>query len=454
MDMVVVRGRGYRLDRAWWQVRAWIFIQAHSSPQGTLKNEFASLLAFKSQCEHGEVPAFLLPLSRMPAATVTCPHCEKPVEIQVAAVTRSRTCPECSQTIMLQVAGQARHKAVLMSAKPSTDQFSKPDLNEDSGTLPGDAFERMCMDPELTQTRRQLVWGGVGVLACSLIAVVIHLQGIKLWPKKAAEPPPIAETASLSQPPAMAAAPELLQQPEIKSVPKKISFRSASGENPSETQAVEVRDEAKAVLEKFLAADSVEAKLALAYDPARVGPMMKSYYQQHSARALSYSHVERVEGVKSYDEFCVVLRDGSKKFAAVLSTPDGPRVDWASLISYGDMEWEQMRKARPSQPVLMRVLASDARQYRGAFSDAVKLRCVRLVPASDPSAVPVYGYVPLESDLGRRLGLWLARNDKAAVPLTLKLCYPGEIITPDQAWITEVVTPGWVLLNTSSREAQ
>ena len=53
----------------------------------------------------------------MPAVSLICPHCEKPVEIQVAGVTRSRPCPECGETLMLQMAEKntkARRRALLM----------------------------------------------------------------------------------------------------------------------------------------------------------------------------------------------------------------------------------------------------------------------------------------------------------------------------------------------------
>ncbi len=53
----------------------------------------------------------------MAVASLVCPHCEKPVELQVSGVTRSRPCPECGEMLMLQVAekgNKTKRRALLM----------------------------------------------------------------------------------------------------------------------------------------------------------------------------------------------------------------------------------------------------------------------------------------------------------------------------------------------------
>ena len=55
----------------------------------------------------------------MAVASLVCPHCEKPVEVQVSGVTRSRTCPACGEVLMLQMAEKGQKKkrrALLMGA--------------------------------------------------------------------------------------------------------------------------------------------------------------------------------------------------------------------------------------------------------------------------------------------------------------------------------------------------
>jgi|JI6StandDraft_1071083.scaffolds.fasta_scaffold04211_6 hypothetical protein len=350
---------------------------------------------------------------------------------------------------MLQVAGRAnqvKHKALLMSAKPPTDQFAKPEFIDESTLLPGDAFERMCLDPELMHTRKQLKMGAVAVCVLSLVAAGVQFRQFLPWPKPDASETAIVKPASLASVP-------LIPQPRMTAEAlKRINFRPARHE---EGQGA-VSDAMQAVLEKFLNAASVDEKIAFVHDSVRLAPAMRSYYQRHQTGALAHSHIERYPGSGGYfTEFRVVLRDGTKKFAAVVSTPEGPRVDWASFVALGDLEWEQMRQVRPVSPVLMRVLAAKGNQFTGVFSNAEKLRCIRLVSAADPSATPVYGYVPLESELGRQFGEWLNSSNADALPLTVKVCYPQEVTAHDQVWISEVVAPSWVTANVkSSNEGQ
>lgn len=394
----------------------------------------------------------------MPAAKVTCPHCETPVEIQVTAVTRSRPCPQCGQSIMLQVAGRTsrlKHKALLMAPTPPTDnQLPKPDLSESSPMVPGDAFERMCLDPELIRTRRQLTMGVASVCVCIVIAAVLHFRQPPPRPMEPAAP----AVAVAATEPSTTPAPVRTGMPSPlmggagapAGVPNRISFRPANREEKGRAA-----DESQSVLEQFLSAATVDEKLVLVNDSIQVEPAMRAYYQTHQVGALSYSHIERqVISGGSFSEFRVVMRDGTKKFAAVVTTPEGPRVDWASFVALGDLEWEQMRQKRPAKPVLMRVLASAANHFTGAFSDSEKLSCVRFVPAGNPSASPVYGYIPTGSDLGRQILTWLASGGSDPVPLTVKLCYPEGAVSHDQAWISEVVVPGWVTVASNSPRSE
>jgi hypothetical protein len=307
----------------------------------------------------------------------------------------------------------------------------------------------MCMDPELIRTRKQFL---IGVAAVLIIVIGVAVRGVM----PASPRPMVVQSA----PPAPAAAVEPVSDARVLSTavplplgsslaqglvetPKRIRFRSA-GEADSEPET----DPMEVALESFLQAATVEAKLAQVHDPVRVEAAMRAYYQNHEVGPLSYSHVERLPQKLrgGFTEFRVVLRDGTRKFAAVVETPEGARVDWASFVALGDLEWEQMREIRPEKPVLMRVLASRGDRFSGSFSNSQALSCVHLVPAANPSASAVFGYVPKDSDLGRQIAVWLASAGADPIPLTVKIAYPQGAISHDQAWISEVVVPGWVTL--------
>lgn len=344
---------------------------------------------------------------------------------------------------MLQVAGRTsrlKHKALLMAPTPPTDNYlPKPDLSDGAPMMPGDAFERMCLDPELVRTRKQFMAGVACVCACIVIAGVLHFRQ--------PAPRPVAPAVVVTEPSATPAPVRTgMPSPLVGGAgapagqPNRISFRPAKPEDKGPSA-----DEPQSVLEQFLNAATVDEKLVLVNDSVQVEPAMRAYYQTHQVGAMSYKHIERqVISGGSFSEFRVVMRDGTRKFAAVVTTPEGPRVDWASFVALGDLEWEQMRQKRPAKPVLMRVLASSANHFTGAFSDSSKLSCVCFVPAGNPSASPVYGYIPTGSDLGRQILSWLASGGGEPVPLTVKLCYPEGAVSHDQAWISEVVVPGWV----------
>jgi len=409
----------------------------------------------------------------MPLAALTCPHCEKPVEIQVTAVTRSRPCPVCAQTIMLQVAEKetrAKRKALLMAPTPPTDTLAKPDLAYEPQVLPGDAFDRMRSDPEIVRLRVRFYTHFGLVAGLVVLAAVLHQMGV--W--KVQEPPslpklPISEAVTgestefftTAQPeneifiapdtPVVSTVP----QTALRTVPQRIArlqFRNIDGgmvtnEPISGAAANAPTSGPEQVLEEFLAAATLEAQLACVLDPAKSELLMRGYYARHPVEAVPYERIEPAgSSGGTFTEFQVVLKDGSRRFAAVVPTAEGYRVDWASFVALGDVEWEQMCRTRPAQPVLMRVLAAPGTEFSGQFSDSGWLRCVRLVPAANPSATPVHGYVEKTSVLGRELDYWLRAADGRPVPLTVRLRYPADGSVENQAWITELVAPGWVML--------
>ncbi len=123
----------------------------------------------------------------MPAANLICPHCEKPVELHVTAVTRSRPCSNCGKPIILQFTqkqGRMKRKALLVSADGGLDfDAIKSDLGADEPQpLLGDAFERMKADPQLVAMKKRLAWAIGSVAATIVVASFIHLNRERFFP--------------------------------------------------------------------------------------------------------------------------------------------------------------------------------------------------------------------------------------------------------------------------------
>lgn len=354
---------------------------------------------------------------------------------------------------MLQVAGRQsriKHKALLMAATPPTDVLSKPEFENLPNQLPGDAFERMCSDPELMRAKRQFLGAVAAVLGLVVIATVVQLSGfwrIEHKPgDRVATAPPTPEVGVASAAQSSAAKASAV---EPSNTIKKLSFRlSGSASDPSTSTL-----EAQQVLMSFLAAKTLPEKLALVANPGSVRERMQAYYQKTPLGEFAYERIESGGLPRTgYAEFRIILKDGRSKFAAIVSTPEGPKLDWPSFALVGDLEWAQMLDQRPQTPVLMRVLARSSMHYEGHFKQSDGLRCVQLLPASDPAASPVFGYVPKGSELDKNLDYWLKSSGGEMSPLTLKICYSPESTTPDQAWITDLVTAGWVTLGVETPE--
>jgi hypothetical protein len=393
----------------------------------------------------------------MPIAALKCPHCETPVEIQVTAVTRSRPCPTCEKTIMLQVAGResrTKRKALLVGKTSLADSIDKPEISFEPKQLPGNAFERMCADPEI-QGMRRLFFGSIGAVT-ALIVIASVLQWMGVWTAASMNAPVVVDRKEEARLIEEAVPPKLnlevpnkgIKKVAVASQIKKLSFTSTqkSGESLALTS------EPRLVLEKFLAANSVEERMKLMANASVLEEPVRHYYEKHPVGAIPYEEIQYgLKSQENFTEFRVVLKDGTKRFAAVVSTPEGPMVDWPSFVALGDLDWEQMRQSRPTTPVLMRVLAAPAVHFTGHFSDADALRCVQLVPAGNPSATPIYGYLPRGNDLDRQIDYQLRSSGGELAALTVKICYSHEASGNDQAWITELVVSGWVTaLNSNS----
>lgn len=348
---------------------------------------------------------------------------------------------------MLQVAGRQsriKHKALLVSAMPPTDTMGKPEFDTLPNQLPGDAFERMCSDPEIMRAKRHFMMAVGSVLGLVLIATIIHLSGF--WRIQ----PTIGDRVATAAPTQAVgvAAQETINSPATTAeansrTVKKLSFRLSNPDSDtSSTYAA-----SQQVLESFLAAETLPEKLSHVNDPSAVEAQMKAFYQKNALGAVVYERIETGGFPREgYVEFRIVMKNSSSKFAAVVSTPSGPKLDWPSFALTGEIEWKEMREQRPQVPVLMRVLAKTSTYFEGHFKQSDGLRCVQLLPASDPSAPPVFGYVPKGSDLDKNLDYWLKRSGSEMSPLTVKICYSPESNTPDQAWITDLVVAGWFTL--------
>ena len=396
----------------------------------------------------------------MPATKLVCPHCEKTVEVQVSSVTRSRPCPECGEMVMLQMAEKStktKRRALLMSqAEPSApavaaDPEPLAKVSHEPQPLPGDAFERMRKDPEVGEFKRKFIFGASAAAAVVLILIVVSVAQSYREDKTGGDqnPPVVPASKEETAPQPAMVTPEDLPAPVTSG---NLVFRPAGGGLTTAEPAPRSRSESLAklaagedILRQFLQAPNWQQRALTVRNQLRVAPLMSTYYSKNSDGPILFdSLVEAEEVPPRFTEHVVVFEGGGRRTATVEHTPSGPRVDWESFVGCGDMAWSDFLQAKPTSPVLFRVLVSPAGHYENSFADPSQLKCYSLRSIAEPGAKVVYGYLDRHSPQARELDYWLELNNEEAVPMILRLKFPADASADFQVWIHQFVQAGWV----------
>ena len=435
----------------------------------------------------------------MPAVSLVCPHCEKPVEVQVTGVTRSRPCPECGEMLMLQVAEKnkkSKRRALLMGgsvpetpaestlqiparkaaatkieiteAPPPVEELpaKAPEVpaeaeeprpptgsharahnfvpSHEPQVLPGDAFERMRMDPEIKEFRKRLILGSGIVLGS--IALVFLIRALT-----SGEDTEVNKTTTQE----IETSPSPLQEEEPSPVPDgslvfkatgKQDFAQATSTSSGATSSQLTMDMALSVeaLRKFLAAPNWKERLAWSRPVDGLEERMAAFYTKNADGPVAHENiVESKEASGDFFEHTVVLEGGGRRPVLVEKTAKGPRVDWAAFVGAGDIGWSQLMDEKPYLPVTMRVMVSDGFFYENQFGSPKLLKCLELRCVSEPGAPMIHGYLERDSNAAQQIEFWLKQSNGAALPLTLRLKYPLNAPSPKQVWVTEIVRQGW-----------
>lgn len=391
----------------------------------------------------------------MPVTTLVCPHCEKTVEIQASSVTRSRPCPECGQVVMLQMAEKStktKRRALLMGQNepPTTTSLPRPEMtpSHEPQPLPGDAFDRMRMDPEIQQFRKRLLIGA-GVVGVIVIVLVILSLLRPPPPPKTPKVSPVAEEQKVPAamiPPADVLPPvttgNLVFRPPG-SQELKTATTSGGGTGSSSNLAKLAAGEE--VVGRFLRAKNWKERALLVRDRLRVAPLMSIYYSKNADAPMEFdSLVEANEAGAGFTEHVVVFEGGGRRLATVEHGPSGPLVDWESFVGAGEMAWSDFLDAKTTMPTLFRVLVSPAGHFENQFGNPSELKCYSLRTIGEPGAKVIYGYADNRSPMVKELDFLLEQSTDATVPVILRLKFPPDAPVDFQVWIQQVVQGGWV----------
>lgn len=404
----------------------------------------------------------------MPVLRLTCPHCDKDVELSVTSVTLSRQCPLCSAKIVLQVPGKSAEGNLIRSSILVAGAEEKPIAPKVAEAviapqiLEGDVLKRMALDPAVKKKERALSWGAV-IVFLTIAALVLgasfnvpgklqQLYARTQTPKQLATDPALTTTKHYEAPqgPESIAAAKAAARAVLSQGDKALTSSGDASTQPTSLDPELQASPQKRAIAEFLQASSVEERLKHVRDRELMEPTIRAYYGKHDPGAIAFDSVEDWNqnadptlpaNVRPYT---VVLPTGERRRALVEPAVGGAyAVDWASFVLYGPMEWWEFHGAKPDQPVVFRVLASPDEYFGGDFKQGSGLICLKFVDPRHSSEEPVYGYAPIASELGRNLLSSMNRAQGRSLPLTVTLKYPPRPGTSNQVWIEKLVADSW-----------
>lgn len=431
----------------------------------------------------------------MPITRLTCPHCEKDVELNITSVTRSRDCPLCGRYIILQFTTKAtrtKRKALLMPTveldhpgaaptpvraaanarvKPEPGVKTTPAASTTvvvpkkqpapaaaaaapaastpvvAQILEGTSGDRLLLDPEVKRKGNSFLLGLTLVLA--LIALVVAADRLHWWEKLGgtyhqimayiSPPPPPEEKgeASQDQPPQkLPSSREVLSGPNIP-----IPVLPDKPATPTAAKAPSEQEKAQSAVAAFLAAKNVEERLPMIRDAPRMEERVRKYYQTHDSGPIAYKEIQprevNPEGIMSF-AFNVVLSDGEARRVVVaksggMASSGGDRyiIDWSSFVVYSEMTWKELMEKRPVTPTLLRVWVKPGNHFNRFFPDPATLHCMTLVDPLDKNSPPIYAYVQKGNSLGMVMDIFLRKGAGEPQPVILTVKFPSDSSNPE-----------------------
>ena len=314
--------------------------------------------------------------------------------------------------------------------------------------LPGDAFERMRMDPEIKEFRKRLIIGAIVVIGCIALAFVV--RSLTSGSGEIAKPDTSSQ-AKVLVPAMIEEEQESVPVPDgslVFKAPGKQDFAKATTAEPSASPASSQLSMDLALsleaLRKFLAAPTWKERLDWSRPVNGLEERMAAFYAKNADGPVVHDNiVESKEASGNFFEHIVVLEGGGRRTALVEKTAKGPRVDWAAFVGAGDMGWTEFMEEKPTAPVTMRVMVSEGFYYENQFGSPRLLKCLELRCISEPGASLIHGYLERDSTISQQIEFWLKQSEGAALPLTLRLKFPLNAPSSKQVWVTDVVRQGW-----------
>jgi len=202
--------------------------------------------------------------------------------------------------------------------------------------------------------------------------------------------------------------------------------------------------------ESFLKAVSVVERSSYVRNREIAYPRMVSHYAARGDEPYRYRGISpRVHEVMGRDfvGLQVDFEDGEQRMLGLEWVGDRYLVDWESFVIWQEMNWEVFLSTRETAAQAFRVVASRDQYFNYSFGDRESLLCFRLQNPLDAGAAPLYGYTPVGSPVAVELERLELLGGGSALPVVVKLRFPSETRGggPNQVWIQELVSDGWLI---------
>ncbi|MEJ6578801.1 MAG: hypothetical protein QNL33_10680 [Akkermansiaceae bacterium] len=210
-------------------------------------------------------------------------------------------------------------------------------------------------------------------------------------------------------------------------------------------------DEIEGTVEAFLNAETVTERLKYVRDGERVLPLMKKHYggekiepegfKSFEPNAATYRASLMTAKVETGDYSTLIIAVERVVVEVIGEDEVVYKVDWESWVGFCEMSVEDMRRAQPTEPVLLRALVSSDSYYNFSFNDDEKWDSYRLLFRNSDETLS--GYVKVGSEASKQLADLRRANER--ITYTLKVVYPTDGRSKSQVKIVEVVQRGWVI---------
>jgi len=193
----------------------------------------------------------------------------------------------------------------------------------------------------------------------------------------------------------------------------------------------------------FFAAESPAERLHFILAADRLRQPLEKFYRRANAPQPTDVSVASLRFVLiDAQPWCfakIDLPGGQTQLAALKQTDDGYKLDWESLVAYGELPWDTFYSTRPEQPTQMRVHLAHTSYHNYKYSDPSRYAAYRITPKNGGSWL--YGYVVRGSAADAALAQIVQKG--MIQPANIRLHFEPDAGADNLAIIDELIHARW-----------